>query len=61
MDFRKKFDLAYFICKENIALTKWLCYVNCKLMHGVQLGTGYKNNQACSTLNFDEDISQEQI
>ena len=30
-------------------------------MHGVQLGTGYKNNQACSTLNFDEDIAQVQI
>jgi len=54
----KKFDLAYFICKENIAFTKMAPLCELQAKHGVQLGTGYKNNQACST--FVEYIAKDQ-
>ena len=54
----KKFNLAYFICKENMAFTKMAPLCELQAQHGVQLGTGYKNNQACSV--FVEYIAKEQ-
>ena len=48
----RKFDIAFFIAKENMAI--------CELeeRHGVDLGTPYKNKQACAT--FVEYIAKEQ-
>ena len=45
---KRKFDIAYTISKENMAFTKMKPI--CELMerHGVDLGEGYKNNQACA-------------
>ena len=52
----KKFEIAYLICKEGMAFLKMgpLCQLEEK--HGVDLGSGYKNNQACSV--FVEYIAQ---
>ena len=51
---KRKFDIAYFICKEFTNM-KPLCELQ---ERGVDIGTGYKNNQACGT--FIEYIAQEQ-
>ena len=44
----KKFEIAYLICKKSMAFLKMgpLCQLEEK--HGVDLGSGYKNNQACA-------------
>ena len=56
---KRKFDIAYLIAKENLAFTKMAPH--CELLqerHGVNLGTGYKNEKACAT--FVDLIAQEQ-
>ena len=55
---QKKFEIAYFICKENLAFTKMAPLCELQAKHGIHLGTGYKNNQACSV--FIEYIAKEQ-
>lgn len=55
---QRKFDLAYFICKENLAFTKMAPLCELQAKHGIDLGTGYKNNQACTM--FIEYIAEEQ-
>jgi len=44
---KKKFEIAYTIAKENFAFLKMepLCSIEEK--HGVKLGEGYRNDQAC--------------
>ena len=42
---KRKFEIAYPICKEDLAFAK-LCELEEK--HGVDLGAGHKNNQACA-------------
>ena len=55
---QKKFEIAYFISKENLAFTKMPSLCELQAKHGVELGTGYKDNQACSV--FTEYIAKEQ-
>ena len=52
---QKKFEIAYFISKENLAFTKIPSLCELQAKHGVE---GYKNNQACSV--FTEYIAKEQ-
>ena len=46
---KKKFEVAFTIAKNNIALTKMKPICELEERHGVDLGQGYKNNQACTT------------
>lgn len=55
---QRKFEVAYFICKENLAFTKMAPLCELQAKHGVELGTGYKNNQACAV--FIEYIAEKQ-
>ena len=45
---KRKFDIAYFIAKEGLPFTKMAPLCHLEERHGVNLGTGYKNNQACT-------------
>ena len=55
---KRKFDVAYMICKQNMAFSKMAPLCELLERHGVDLGTGYKNQKACAT--FVDYISQEQ-
>ena len=55
---RRKFEIAYFLCKENMPFTKMEVICQLEESHGVDLGLGYKNRQACSV--FVEYIAKEQ-
>ena len=44
---KRKFEIAYLICKEGLAFTKMSALCEHEEKHGVDLGAGYKNNQAC--------------
>ena len=46
---RRKFEVAYLLCKEGLAFTKMAAVCELEEKHGVDLGAGYKNNQACAT------------
>ena len=46
---KRKFDIAYWLVKENLAFSKMASFCDMEVRHGVDLGSGYKNNQACST------------
>ena len=54
---KKKFDLTYFLCKENLAFNKMSSLCELEEKHSVDLGSGYKNNQACTA--FLEYIAQD--
>jgi hypothetical protein len=54
---KKNFDLAYFLSKENLAFSKMSSLCELEERHGVDLGSGYKNNQACTT--FLEYVAQD--
>ena len=45
---KRKFEIAYLICKEGLAFTKMSALCEHEEKHGVDLGAGYKNNQACA-------------
>ena len=55
---KRKFDIAYMIVKEKMAFTKMQPLCNLEERHGIKLGSGYKNDQACAT--FVEYIALEQ-
>ena len=55
---KRKFEIAYMLCKEGLAFTKMEAVCELEEKHGVNLGTGYKNNQACAT--FVDYIAQSQ-
>ena len=55
---RHKFEIAYMLCEEGLAFTKREAICELEEKHGVDLGTGCKNNQACAT--FVEYIAQSQ-
>ena len=55
---KRKFDVAYTIFKQNMAFSKMAPLCELLERHGVDLGTGYKNQKACTT--FVDYISQEQ-
>ena len=45
---KRKFEIVYLICKEGMAFTKMAPLCELEEKHGVDLGAGYKNNQACA-------------
>ena len=45
---RRKFEIAYFLCKENMHFAKMEVISQLEESHGVDVGLGYKNRQACS-------------
>ena len=53
----KKFEIAYLLCKENLAFMKMAPLCALEERHGVDLGSGYKNDQACA--EFVKYIAQE--
>ena len=55
---KRKFDIAYMIAKENMAYSKMAALCELQERHGVDLGSGYKNEKACAT--FVDYISLEQ-
>lgn len=55
---KRKFEIACLICKEGLAFTKMSALCQLEEKHGVDLGAGYKNNQACAT--FVDYIAQAQ-
>ena len=55
---KRKFDIAYLIAKENLAFSKMKPLCELEERHGVDLGQGYKNDQACAT--FVDYIAKEQ-
>jgi hypothetical protein len=46
----KLIDIAYFINKEELPLTKFSSIVNLEKKHGVKLGTSYGTRKACTEL-----------
>ena len=54
---KKKFDIAYYLSKENIPFTKMSSLCSLEERHKVNLGTEYKNNQTCTV--FLEYIAQD--
>ena len=56
--FKRKFEIAYLIYKEGLASTKMSALCEHGEKHGVVLGAGYKNNQACAV--FVDYIAQAQ-
>ena len=46
---KRKFDIAYMIAKENIAFSKMAALCELQERHGVDLGSGCKNEKACAT------------
>ena len=55
---KRKFEIAYFLCKQNLSFTKMAPLCTLEEKHGIDLGSGYKNNKACAT--FVEYIAQQQ-
>ena len=55
---KRKFDIAYFIAKEHLAFAKMGPLCELQERHGIDLGTGYKNQKACAT--FIDFIALEQ-
>jgi len=51
-----KFDIAYFVAIEKMAYTKYSKVCQLEVLHGVDLGTSYRNDVACKT--FCHFISQ---
>ena len=43
---RVKFDIAYFLAKENLPFTKYPCICELEARHGVSVGTSYRNENA---------------
>ena len=59
---KKKFDIAYFIAKEGLPFTKMAPLCQLEERHGVNLGTGYKNNQACTQfVEFIAKVEQQNL
>lgn len=46
---KRKFDIAYWICKENLPFNKMASLCELETRHEVDLGSAYKNDQACAT------------
>ena len=46
---KRKFDIVFVIAKEHLPFTKMKPLCELEERHGVELGQGYKNNQACAT------------
>ena len=56
---KRKFEVAYLICKEGLAFTKMSALCELEEKHRVDLGAGYKNNHAlytCTCMYYQEPI-----
>ena len=45
---KRKFEIAYLICKEGLAFAKMSVLCELEEKHGLDLGAGHKNNQVCA-------------
>jgi len=54
---KKKFEIAYFLSKENFNFSKIGAICELEELHKVDLGEGYKNRHACA--EFVEYIAQD--
>lgn len=45
----RKFEIAYLLCKEHMAFSKMEVVCQLEERHGVDLGTGRKNEKTCAT------------
>ena len=45
---KKKFEVSYFVAKEEIPFTKYEKILNLEELHGVDIGATYRNNKACA-------------
>jgi len=54
---KRKFQIAYFICNQGLPFTEIGPLCGLEEKHGVNLGTGCKNDSTCAV--FDEFIVQE--
>ena len=52
-----KFEVAYFIAKEEVSLTKYPELLKLEEKHGVEIGSSYRNCISCA--NFIYHIGQE--
>lgn len=50
---KRKFEVAFTIAKINMSMTKIKPICELEERHGVDLGQGYKNNQAFATISSD--------
>ena len=48
---KRKFELAYFLWKQNLSFTKMAPLCTLEEKHGAELGSGYKNDKACATFS----------
>ncbi|KAL5496447.1 hypothetical protein EMCRGX_G012730 [Ephydatia muelleri] len=55
----RKFEIAYVLCKEGLAFRKKVPFCELEEKHGVDLGIGYKNRDACA--DFVKYIAQVQM
>ena len=56
---KRKFDITYFIAKESLPFPKM---AQLDRRHGVNLGAGYKNNQACAQfVEFIAKVEQQNL
>ena len=46
---QRKFEVAYTIAKEKLVFTKMQPLCDLEVKHGVDLGSGYRNDYACAT------------
>ena len=47
---KRKFDIAFFISKKNVAFAKMEVLCELEERHGVDFGQAYKNDKACASL-----------
>ena len=45
---KKKFEVSYFVAKEEIPFTKYEKILNLEELHGVDIGASYRNDKACA-------------
>ena len=46
---KRKFEIDYLICKEDLPFVKMAPICELEERHSVNLGSGYKNDQACAS------------
>ena len=56
---KRKFDIAFINCKENLSFLKMGSLCEFQTRHGVDLGEGYKINKVCS--EFAHYIAKDQL
>ena len=45
---KRKFEIAYFIAKEELSFKKYEKIINLEEMHGVSMGEAYRNDKSCA-------------